>query len=209
MRRWQDSTFVFVTTNSAYDPDGVEERWLPVMAELVQLGASVQLLCDAHSALAEHARSLGVVVGPYVLDRWNVIRSRSRLRKYLLRYQPVAVHSTGLEADLLTRWAARILPDVAVVTTLTPGDWQQTRRRRPVDALMRRFDEAGLSSSAAVFVTSQELVETVASAGVGRDRIVLDSVDADISAGPASSVKRHLDVYRALMAGRGHGSQGG
>ena len=83
MRSWRESTFVFVTTNTTYGPDSVEERWLPVMSELVQLGASVQLLCDAHSPFAETARSVGVAVGPYVLDRWNVIRSRSRLRKYL------------------------------------------------------------------------------------------------------------------------------
>ncbi len=206
MRPWRESTFVFVTTNTKYGPDSVEERWLPVMSELVQLGASVQLLCDAHSPFAENARSLGVAVGPYVLDRWNVIRSRSRLRKYLQRYQPVAVHSTGLEADLLTRWAARVLPDVAVIATLTAGDRQRTRRKRPIDALMRRFDEAGLGTSAAVFVTTEELIGEVQSAHYPAEKIVFDPLDEGASASPAASVARHLEVYRALMAGLGRGS---
>jgi hypothetical protein len=206
MRSWRESTFVFVTTNSTYGPDSVEERWLPVMSELVQLGASVQLLCDAHSSIAETARSLGVAVGPYVLDRWNVIRSRSRLRKYLVRYQPVAIHSTGLEADLLSRWAARVLPDVAVVTTLTAGSPQATRRKRPIDALMRRFDEAGLGTSAAVFVTSEELIGELQSAHFPAERIVLDPPEEGSSTTPAASVARHLEVYRTLMAGRGEGA---
>jgi len=206
MRSWRESTFVFVTTNSKYGPDSVEERWLPVMSELVQLGASVQLLCDAHSPFAETARSVGVAVGPYVLDRWNVIRSRSRLRKYLQRYQPVAVHSTGLEADLLTRWAARVLPDVAVVATFTEGDRQRTRRKRPIDALMRRFDEAGLGSSSAVFVTSEDLIGEVQSARFPAEKIIFDPLEEGASATPAASVARHLDVYRQLMAGRGPGA---
>ena len=206
MRPWSETTFVFVTTNSVYGPGSVEERWLPVMSELVQLGASVQLLCDARSPLADVARSLGVTVGPYILDRWNVIRSRSRLRKYLIRYQPVAVHSTGIEADLLARWAARILPGVAVVTTLTDASPQATRRRRPMDALMRRFDEAGIGSSAAVFVTSEDLVGEVQAAGIPAEKIVLDPPEEGSSATPAASVARHLAVYRQLVASRGRSS---
>jgi len=203
MRSWSESTFVFVTNNALYGPGSVEERWLPVMSELVQLGASVQLLCDAHSPLAETARSVGVSVGPYVLDRWNVIRSRSRLRKYLMRYRPVAVHSTGLEADLLTRWAARVLPDVAVVATLTDGSPQATRRKRPIAALMRRYDEAGMGTSAKIFVTSEDLIGEVQSAGIPAEKIVFDPPESDPSATPAASVARHLEVYRALMASLG------
>jgi hypothetical protein len=206
MRQWRESTFVFVTTNTTYGPGSVEERWLPVMSELVQLGASVQLLCDAHSPFAETARSVGVSVGPYILDRWNLVRSRSRLRKYLIRYEPVAIHSTGLEADLLSRWAARVLPDVAVVCTLTAGSPQATRRKRPIDALMRRYDEAGMSTSAAVFVTSEELVGEVRAAGIPAEKIVLDLPEEGSSQSPAPSVARHLAVYRSLMAGRGSGA---
>ena len=201
MRTWEQSTFVFMSTNLSHEPGCVEMSWLPVMAELVQRGATVHFLVMADSPLAEPARELGVTVAPYILDKWNVIRSRSRLRKYLRRYEPVAAHSTGLEADLLLRWAARKVRDVAIVTTVADVSRQATRRRRPIDALMRRFDETGIASSAAVFVGSEALVGEVQAVGVPAERVVLDPTAGD-DAG-RDSVKRHLAVYRALMAGRG------
>jgi len=199
---WERSTFVFISTNTSHDKDGVEETWLAVMARLVRLGASVQFICVADSPLAPHARSLGVTVAPYILDRWNVVRSRSRLRKYLRRYDPVVAHSTGTEADLLLRWAVRPMPSVAIATTLTVAQAQATRRRRPVDSLMRRFDETAIARTNAVFVPSEDLVGEVQSAGVAVDRIVLDPPSAD----PTASVERHLAVYREFMARRGEGS---
>ena len=198
---WERSTFVFISTNTSHDKDGVEETWLAVMAQLVRLGASVQFICIADSPLAPHARSLGVTVAPYILDRWNVVRSRSRLRKYLRRYDPVVAHSTGTEADLLLRWAVRPLPTVAIATTLTVAQAQATRRRRPVDRLMRRFDETAIARTDAIFVPSEDLVGEVQSAGVAVDRIVLDPPSAD----PTASVERHLAVYREFMARRGEG----
>jgi len=198
---WERSTFVFISTNTSHDKDGVEETWLAVMARLVRLGASVQFICVADSPLAPHARSLGVTVAPYILDRWNVVRSRSRLRKYLRRYDPVVAHSTGTEADLLLRWAVRPLPTVAIATTLTVAQAQATRRRRPVDRLMRRFDETAIARTDAIFVPSEDLVGEVQSAGVAVDRIVLDPPSAD----PTASVERHLAVYREFMARRGEG----
>ena len=89
MRGWAQSTFVFVSTNTHPVQGGVEETWLAVMAELVRLGATVQLLCISGSGFADDARAAGVTVAPYILDKWNVVRSRSRLRKYLKRYEPV------------------------------------------------------------------------------------------------------------------------
>jgi len=198
---WERSTFVFISTNTSHDKDGVEEAWLAVMARLVRLGASVQFICIADSPLAPHARSLGVTVAPYILDRWNVVRSRSRLRKYLRRYDPVVAHSTGTEADLLLRWAVRPLPTVAIATTLTVAQAQATRRRKPLDSLMRRFDETAIARTDAVFVPSEDLVGEVQSAGVEVDRIVLDPPSAD----PTASVERHLAVYREFMARRGEG----
>jgi len=200
MRRFDESTFVFISTNSRHEPGGAEERWLPVMQELASKGASVRFLCLQHTPMGEWARTLpGIEVDPYILDMWNVIRARSRLRKYLKRYVPVAAHSTGLEADLLLRWAARKVEVVSVVHTLT-ADPQGTRRRRPIDSLMRRFDEFGMRTQAdAVFVSMPELADEVRRAGVRAEQIVLDPPDDE-----RGSVKRHLDVYRGFMAERGH-----
>jgi hypothetical protein len=199
MRTWKQSTFVFISANSEHEPGGVEENWLAVMAELVNCGAAVQFACIAESPLAEPARSLGVTVAPYVLDKWNVVRSRSRLRKYLKRYDPVCAHSTGTEADLLVRWAVRGVPNVLIATTLTRHLAQPTRRRRPIDLLMRRLDDTGIERTDAVFVPTPELVAEVISAGLPAEHVVLDPPAAD----PSASVERHMSVYRGFMAQRG------
>jgi len=204
MRSFDHSTFIFISTNAEHAPDGVEQRWLAVMSELVQLGSTVHFICVAESPLAEPARSLGVTVAPYILDKWNLIRSRSRLRKYLRRYEPVCAHSTGVEADLLLRWAARRVPAVRIAATLAV-DPQRTRRRRPIDALMLRFDEAGLGREDAVFLTRDDLVGEVLASGVSAQKIILDFADGPTSDSD-SSVSRHLAVYRGFMAERGHGS---
>jgi len=202
MRQFDHSTFLFISTNAEHAPDGVEQRWLAVMSELVQLGSTVHFICVAESPLANPARSLGVTVAPYILDKWNVIRSRSRLRKYLRRYSPVCAHSTGVEADLLLRWAARKVPDVRIAATLAPVS-QRTRRRRPIDALMQRFDEFGLVREDAVFVPDEAQASALLSAGIPPEKIVID--DAGTADGYAPSVARHLEVYRGFMAQRGHG----
>ncbi len=199
MRSWSDSTFVFISANPRHDVGGVEDRWFALMAELLRLGASVRFLCLMDSPAGERARALGATVDPYILDKWNVVRSRSRLRKYLRRHEPVAAHSTGLEADLLLRWAARKVPSVEVVHTMAAHP-QGTRRRGPVDKLMRRFDELGMRSAAAVVVDSDAIRLEVLLAGVPTDKIVTEPSG---EGSERRSVQVHLDLYRRLMAGRG------
>lgn len=203
MRSWSESTFIFISTNPRHDPGGVEDRWFDVMRELRDKGANVRFLCLMGSPAGEQARALGVVVDPYILDTWNVIRSRSRLRKYFKRYVPVAVHSTGLEADLLTRWAARKVPVVRVVHTLA-DDSQATRRKRPIDAMFRRLDEWGMRAVDAVFVESLELEAELVAAGVTAEHLVLDPPARDPDA-VAESVAKHVSVYSAFLRERGTG----
>lgn len=206
MRSFERSTFIFVSTNAQHEPGGVEQRWLAVMSELVQLGSTVHFLCFAESPLAEPARNLGVTIAPYILDKWNVIRSHSRLRKYLRRYEPVCAHSTGVEADLLLRWAARKVPNVRIAATISTPDPQHTRRRRPINALMLRFDEAGLGREDAVFLVRESLLDEVLAAGVPAEKIFLDKIDvAEEGQGFERSVARHMNVYRGFMASRGQG----
>jgi hypothetical protein len=198
MRRWQDSTFVFVSANPRIGAEDVEYGWIPVMRALAANGATVRLLVPQGSEIADDASSVGIHVDQYLLDRWNVVKARSRLRKYLRRYAPVAAHSTGVEADLMLRWAARRVPETEVVHTVTDNK-QGTRRSRPVDALMRRYDELGMRTAAAVFVSTSELVDEVRAAGVAQDRVHLVAASSASRAG----VDAQMDVYRAMMAARG------
>lgn len=203
MRRWNESTFIFISTNQVQEPHGIEENWIPVMRALMDRGATVRFLCLMHSAMGEWARELGIPVDPYILDKWNVVRSHSRLRKYLRRYTPVCAHSTGLEGDLMLRWAARKLKQVRVAHSITEVP-QRTRRGRTVNAAMSRLVGFGLRSADAIFVQGETLAEKLADAGVLREHIV-------VVPGPTSAQSRkaalsaHLDVYRAFMAGRGAG----
>lgn len=196
MKRWADSTFLFISTNVEQFEGGVEQCWIPVMQALAEEGASVRVLTLMGSPVGEEIRRLGIPVDPYILDKWNLVRSKSRLRKYLRRYAPVAAHSTGIEADLMLRWATRKVAGVRVVHTVTARP-QSTRRTRWVDALMRRYDELGMRSSAAVFVDSDELAREVAGAGVAADHIFVAAADEPQSA----NVRRQMDLYRRFLAG--------
>lgn len=202
MRRFEDSTFVFISTNQIHHPGGVEERWIAVMQDLVQKGAQVRFLALMGSPMAQHARELGIEVDPYILDMWNVVRSRSRLRKYLKRYKPVAAHSTGVEADFLLRWASRTIPLIRIAHTLTELP-QETRRRRPINALIRHFDELGMRTHTdAVFVPDEPLAEEANGAGISRERIVVDDTTL---AQAQRRIDLHLRVYLRFMAERGIG----
>ena len=201
MNAWEHATFVFISTNQRHEPGGVEERWLAVMAELVRLGATVQFLCLMGSPVEARARELGINVAPYILDKWNVVRSRSRLRKYLRRYVPVCAHSTGVEADLLLRWAARKVPGTRIVVTLPADERQATRRGRPMDSLMRRWDLAGIVKQDVVFAETDDLLLELLSAGAKAERIMLDP-PAHTPEALRSCVAHHVGVYREFLKER-------
>lgn len=200
MKRWSESTYIFISTNPVQHADGVEARWIPVMLALQDKGANVRFLVLQHSEMGEAARKLGIGVDPYILDKWNVIRSRSRLRKYLKRYDPICAHSTGLEGDLLLRWAARKVPGVRIAHTLA-GEPQRTRRRKPVDAMMLRLDELGMHRADAVLLETAEFAPEILAAGVAPDAVLLDPPGTDTDAN-AERVQLHLGLYRSFMAGR-------
>jgi hypothetical protein len=197
MRGWTRATFLFISTQDTLEPGGVEERWFAVMAELVSRGATVRLLAPLNTEVVERARELGIQVDPYMLDKWNVVRTRSRLRKYLRRYQPTVVHSTGVEADALLRWAARRVEGMRVAHTLRAVCTSGLRRTMVV--LVRRVAELGLSHARLVFAETEELMQEAVSAGMRPADVLYDPP----TTGPgtlAQSVRRHVDAYWQMMA---------
>lgn len=196
MRGWRRATFLFISTQGTLEPGGVEERWFAVMTELVSRGATVRLLAPLHTDVVDRARELGFQVDPYMLDKWNVVRTRSRLRKYLRRYQPSVVHSTGVEADALLRWAARRVEGMRVAHTLRAVAISGLRRTLAI--LVVRVAELGLSRAKLVFAETQELAELALSAGVPSAFVVNDPITTDAT-DMAESVERHLDAYWRLM----------
>jgi len=169
-----DSTFLFVSSRSADTLGRVERRWLKVWEELVRSGATVLLICPPRSPLEVPARRVGVQIAPYRLDRLNLVRTASRLRKYMRRYRPAVAHSTGYEADIVLRRAARDLP-VKVVTSVLCGSWPP-RGLGPISTrFKRRLDRRTLKRCDAVMADCRELADRlVEAAGVDRARIVID-----------------------------------
>lgn len=173
MTPFRNSTFLFVTSRSADTLGRVERRWLRVMSALLERGATVMLICTPKAALEAPARDLGVTIAPYKLDKFNLVRTRSRLRKYLKRYRPVVAHSTGYEADVLLRWAAKDLP-VKVASSALCGTWPPSGMGFFGSWIRRRLDRDSLPRVDAFFADCADLAGGLEAAGLPAERITLD-----------------------------------
>lgn len=96
---------------------GGEVHLLNVARACKTAGMDVHVVCQPGGALADEARALGVTVAPYRLARTNLVRTVSRMRKYIRRNGIRVVHSGGVLANVIARLACRGL-HVCVVTTV-------------------------------------------------------------------------------------------
>jgi predicted dehydrogenase len=152
IRDFEEAQFVFVSSRTGKVMGRVERRLLRVMIALLDRKAGVHLISAPRSPLQEAAASAGVEVAPYHLDKLNVARTRSRIRKYLERHRPLAIHSMGYDADMLARWAAKGLP-TAAVNTITCSSW-------PRKGFTRRFLDSRSIANVDTFVADcRTLVE--------------------------------------------------
>lgn len=143
------------------------------MSALLDRDATVMLICTPKAALEVPARALGVTIASYKLDKFNLIRTRSRLRKYLKRYRPVVAHSTGYEADILLRWAAKDLP-VKVASSALCGTWPPRGMNFFDTWIRRRLDRDSLQRVDAFFADCADLARGLDAAGLPAERITLD-----------------------------------
>lgn len=157
----------------------VERRLLRVMSALLAQGARVHLISTPRSPVEVEAAKLGVEIAPYHLDKLNYFRTRSRVRKYLERFSPVAVHSTGLEADLVVRWAARGMR-TAAVNTIACTDYPRQGDTPLAVAVRRWLDSSSLSGADAIVADCAATAQRLQAAGVVPDRIVIDPPSIDV-----------------------------
>lgn len=177
---YSSASFVFISSCTGPTMGRVERRMLRVMEALVSRGSTVHLICTPHHPIAAEAAAIGVEVAPYHLDKLNFLRTRSRVRKYLQRYQPVVVHSTGLDADLIARWAARGIRTVAV-NSITCVNWPR-RGKGPISTAVRRYLDASTLDRVDMFVVDcNALVERLADASVPRECIIVDHPSVDLA----------------------------
>ena len=207
-------TYVFVSSRSGPRLARAERRILEIMTTLVANGASVQLICTPRSPIEQLAHDAGAGLAPYHLDKLNVIRTRSRLRKFIRRYQPVVVHSTGWLADYLVRWAAAPL-DVPVVNTMHYRHWPPRGSTAIGTWLARRLSRYNLGRANAIMIDCQELRQPLIEAGVVPERIVYDPPSIDVAtvekeaeiplAGPLPGHPPYVGYAGALERSRGLG----
>jgi len=168
-RRFDQSTFVFVLSYPGEDVCEHEEHLVEVMEALLERGATVKVITQPQSTLVGRIRSLGIEVSRYRLNRWNIIRTRSRLRKYLKRYAPPVVHTTGLWGTFLLGLASAPL-ETSVVLSASCGD---PRSGDLIDRLVRRFVMRQTRKADFVFAESPEHFEMLLDQGVDSGRIEL------------------------------------
>lgn len=168
------ATYLFVTSRMRRTFGRVERRLLRVIGELVASGSTVLVICPPGSPFRDPARAAGATIAPYELDRFNLVRTRSRMRKYIKRYQPAVAHSTGYEADILLRWAASGLP-VKVVSSVVCGSWPPAGIGLFGSWVRRTLDAASIGRCDALIVDCQELADrVVAETRLPASRVVLD-----------------------------------
>ncbi len=158
----------------------VERRLLRVMSALVSLGSDVHLICTPRSPLAVEAQEVGIEVAPYALDRFNYVRTRSRIVKYLDRVGPLVAHSCGYDADVLLRAAAKDSA-TAVINTIPGIDFPRAARDPFTRTVRRALDSRTRDTASAIVTDCRRVVDQLSESGFPRDAIVLDPPSIDIA----------------------------
>lgn len=184
----------------------VERRILRVMAALLERGASVHLICAPKSPMESVAQALGAECAPYHLDRFNYVRTSSRVRKYLRRHNPVVVHSVGVEADIIARWAARDMR-VAAINTIPCTDWPRMGAGPISRAVGRWADVRTMHLSAAAIVDCRDLAKRLVDEGMPPDHLMVDPPSIDIGEVMEQSRQAGIEIQRPIGPLVGYGGR--
>lgn len=187
-RRFEHSTIVFVFGHSSPVPCDRDVLLLGVIRQLLGLGATVKAVCHAGSPMVERIRALGVEVSEYRLDRKNLIRTRSRMRKYLRRYHPPVVHATGLFGIVILGLAAR-----PVDTHVAVSAWcEQTPPGGPIGFVIRKILRHIVTRADLVLAPDERVATQLEDEGVGPGHILIyPSVHDD-----AELIRRYRELIR-------------
>ena len=170
----------------------VERRLLRIAGALTQQGASVSLVCAPRSPLEAEANKIGVEVAPYKLDRFNYIRTRSRMQKYLARGGHQVAHSCGYDADILLRMAAKGTR-TAAINTIPCIDFPRAAGD-PLTRFTRRMLDARTRGNASAIVTDcRRVAEQLVAADFAPGDIMLDPPSIDIAEVKAQA-EQPLDI---------------
>lgn len=173
-------SFVFLSSNGGPALGRIERRMLKVVSALRDGGADVHFICPPGSPSEQLAAEAGATVAGYRLTKSNYFRTRSRLRKYLMRYDPVVAHSTGFEADVILRMAAEELP-VKVVNSVHCAAWPRRRTQRSSATLRQKLDAKTLGRVDVLTADCAWIADQLGAAGLSVRRVVLDPPSVDLA----------------------------
>ncbi|MBE0477485.1 MAG: glycosyltransferase family 4 protein [Coriobacteriia bacterium] len=188
MRSLRDATIVFVNNFPGPTYGGGEVRMLALVRACLEAGMHVHVICLPDSAVEREARELGATVNRYALHAPNFLRTRSRIRKYLKRYDAAIVQGTGYLTNILVRLAGA--PVRALV--LNTGSVEPDAPRRAGASALAQFARDAVERLTRgrldVMVTVSEAVaEEWAARGMPREKLVTIPSAIDVAAVQAAA----------------------
>lgn len=165
---------VFLNNFAGPGLGGGEVHLLNVARACIGAGMDVHVVCEPGGALVEAARGIGATVAPYRLGKANVLRTSSRMRKYVRRNGIRIVHSGGVLANAIARRASRGLP-VCVVTTVQveAGAAAADGAGRRGVWLRRLIERSTRSRTDRFIAVSEAVARALVADGVPRDRVIV------------------------------------
>ena len=179
-RMLEGSSVLFLSSRVGEEIGRTERRLLATMRAAAEQGAHVHFIGVPRGALVAAAREAGHQTAVYRLDTSNIIRTRSRLRKYLRRYAVRLAHSTGFEADVILRLASRGQP-VRVVNSLTRNAWPPSGIRGPFRMLDETLQLRTLPRADGFLVDAHDMRSELIARGIDSDAVVLDPPTIDLA----------------------------
>ena len=174
MRSLEDATIVFVNNFPGQTLGGHEGRLHHVLRGCVEAGMMVHLICIPGSAMETLGRELGARVAPMNVGRANIIRTRSRIRKYLRRYDADIVQGTGYLTSVLARLAGGPLRTVVVSTASNmPDAPRHSGESASVFAFRQLLERWTARKNDLTIVVSKAIGDALIESGAPRESVVV------------------------------------
>lgn len=174
MRSLRDTTIVFVNNFPGETLGGHEGRLRHVLRGCVEAGMMVHVICLPGSGMAALGAEVGARVAPMALGRPNIIRTASRIRKYLKRYGADIVQGTGYLTSILARMAGGPLRTIVVSTASNmPDAPRHSGESATVFALRQRVERRTAARSDVTIVVSRAIGDALVELGTPAGKVAV------------------------------------
>jgi len=203
MRGLKGATIVFVDNFAGPGLGGGEVHMFRLIDACLEQGMYVHVICCPDTYVEQVARERGVTVARYHLSRRNLLRTASRIRKYLKRSGADIVHSNGFLTNLLARMAGGVLKTRVVNSVHCLPDAGLAAGESRLVASGRRFADRLTFGRVDILVSVSEAIwDQLAAMGLDprRVRVIHSGVDvAEIERDATSG--RMMETAPGLVVG--------